>query len=185
MSVERLPMDRRTTVRTRSPTRLRPTSASVQVNKDSEIVELADRTGNASEISPPTGALPPNASHRTRARIQFASVCFSLFMIGWNDGTTGPLLPRIQKVYHVRELFEAPRQHNKRDCSGWLCHCSTHFCLFLYCGHLFLDVLNKCLHDFASQGFISGALLNLYISNQLGFGKVGRRFVASNRPDRT
>ncbi|KZP18121.1 MFS general substrate transporter [Athelia psychrophila] len=33
--------------------------------------------------------------------VQFASLCFSLFLAGWNDGTTGPLLPRIQEVYHV------------------------------------------------------------------------------------
>ncbi|KZT71856.1 MFS general substrate transporter [Daedalea quercina L-15889] len=28
-------------------------------------------------------------------------MCLALFLAGWNDGTTGPLLPRIQKVYHV------------------------------------------------------------------------------------
>ncbi|KAF8068709.1 MFS general substrate transporter [Lyophyllum atratum] len=35
------------------------------------------------------------------ARIQFAACCVSLFLAGWNDGTLGPLLPRIQSVYHV------------------------------------------------------------------------------------
>lgn len=34
-------------------------------------------------------------------RVQFAAVCWCLFLAGWNDGTTGPLLPRIQEVYHV------------------------------------------------------------------------------------
>jgi len=34
-------------------------------------------------------------------RIQFSAVCWCLFLAGWNDGTTGPLLPRIQEVYHV------------------------------------------------------------------------------------
>ncbi|KAH9852210.1 MFS general substrate transporter [Lenzites betulinus] len=38
---------------------------------------------------------------RRKANIQFATLCWSLFMAGWNDGTTGPLLPRIQSVYHV------------------------------------------------------------------------------------
>ncbi|EJF59568.1 MFS general substrate transporter [Dichomitus squalens] len=38
---------------------------------------------------------------RRKARIQFATLCWSLFLAGWNDGTTGPLLPRIQTVYHV------------------------------------------------------------------------------------
>ncbi|KAG2357351.1 major facilitator superfamily domain-containing protein [Suillus spraguei] len=36
---------------------------------------------------------------RLRARVQFATVCGSMYVAGWNDGTTGPLLPRIQKVY--------------------------------------------------------------------------------------
>jgi hypothetical protein len=43
----------------------------------------------------------PFVTHKWRAYMQFASVCFSLFMAGWNDGTTGPLLPRIQEFYHV------------------------------------------------------------------------------------
>jgi len=33
--------------------------------------------------------------------MQFAAMCGCLFLAGWNDGTTGPLLPRIQSVYHV------------------------------------------------------------------------------------
>lgn len=37
-----------------------------------------------------------------RARIQFLSLCWTLFVVGWSDGSTGPLLPRIQSVYHVR-----------------------------------------------------------------------------------
>ncbi|KAF4611885.1 hypothetical protein D9613_003751 [Agrocybe pediades] len=32
-------------------------------------------------------------------RIHFAAVCFSLFLSGWNDGSVGPLIPRIQDVY--------------------------------------------------------------------------------------
>lgn len=34
-------------------------------------------------------------------RIQFAALCWALFLAGWNDGTTGPLLPRIREIYHV------------------------------------------------------------------------------------
>ncbi|KAI0252492.1 MFS general substrate transporter [Lactifluus subvellereus] len=37
----------------------------------------------------------------SRARIQFFSLCWTLFLIGWSDSSTGPLLPRIQSVYHV------------------------------------------------------------------------------------
>jgi len=35
------------------------------------------------------------------ARLQFFALCWSLAILGWNDGSTGPLLPRIQKVYNV------------------------------------------------------------------------------------
>jgi hypothetical protein len=38
---------------------------------------------------------------RLLAKVQFATVCFTMYLAGWNDGTTGPLLPRIQEVYHV------------------------------------------------------------------------------------
>ncbi|KAF9448120.1 MFS general substrate transporter [Macrolepiota fuliginosa MF-IS2] len=34
-------------------------------------------------------------------KIQFSALCWCIFLAGWNDGTTGPLLPRIQEVYHV------------------------------------------------------------------------------------
>ncbi|KAG8990438.1 hypothetical protein FRB94_000311 [Tulasnella sp. JGI-2019a] len=34
-------------------------------------------------------------------RIYLASLCFSLFLAGWNDATLGPLLPRIQDVYNI------------------------------------------------------------------------------------
>ncbi|KAG2358309.1 major facilitator superfamily domain-containing protein [Suillus spraguei] len=42
-----------------------------------------------------------SSASRLRARVQFATVCGSMYLIGWNDGTTGPLLPRIQKVYDL------------------------------------------------------------------------------------
>jgi hypothetical protein len=35
------------------------------------------------------------------ARAQFLALCWSLFVIGWNDGSTGPLLPSIQNFYNV------------------------------------------------------------------------------------
>ncbi len=39
---------------------------------------------------------------RITARLHFATCCFCLFLAGWNDGTTGPLLLRIQDNYRVR-----------------------------------------------------------------------------------
>jgi len=40
-----------------------------------------------------------------KAHVQFLALCWTLFLAGWNDGTTGPLLPRIQLVYNVRSCF--------------------------------------------------------------------------------
>ena len=43
---------------------------------------------------------------KNKARVQFLALCWTLFLAGWNDGTTGPLLPRIQLVYKVRSCFK-------------------------------------------------------------------------------
>lgn len=45
------------------------------------------------------------SKQKLTARIQFVALCWTLFVAGWNDGTTGPLLPRIQEVYGVRHNF--------------------------------------------------------------------------------
>jgi hypothetical protein len=44
---------------------------------------------------------PPSRKQVKKARIQFITLCWTLFLAGWNDASTGPLLPRIQEVYHV------------------------------------------------------------------------------------
>lgn len=110
MSVERFPMNKINSDRSKSPPdrpRPQPNSSAVQINKDSEVLEVPNRASKGSENPTQTSAIPPNGpnAHRTRARIQFANVCFSLFLVGWNDGTTGPLLPRIQHVYYVCEML--------------------------------------------------------------------------------
>lgn len=56
--------------------------------------EGPSRTSNSAEI-------PITYEQKTVARVQFLTLCWTLFLAGWNDGTTGPLLPRIQEVYHV------------------------------------------------------------------------------------
>lgn len=45
---------------------------------------------------------PIKSPQQKRAgHVQFATLCWCLFILGWNDGTTGPLLPRIREVYDV------------------------------------------------------------------------------------
>nr|VWO96590.1 Major facilitator superfamily transporter [Ganoderma boninense] len=62
------------------------------VNGDSESIQPIDIPATAVSASTP--------AMRRKARIQFITLCWTLFLAGWNDGTTGPLLPRIQIVYH-------------------------------------------------------------------------------------
>ncbi|TFK82925.1 MFS general substrate transporter [Polyporus arcularius HHB13444] len=38
---------------------------------------------------------------KRKALWQFATLCLSIYVSGWNDGTLGPLLPRLQTVYNV------------------------------------------------------------------------------------
>ena len=43
----------------------------------------------------------PTKKEARIALAQFLALCWALFVIGWTDGSTGPLLPRIQNVYDV------------------------------------------------------------------------------------
>ena len=43
----------------------------------------------------------PTKKEERVARAQFLALCLSLFVVGWTDGSTGPLLPRIQIFYDV------------------------------------------------------------------------------------
>ena len=38
---------------------------------------------------------------RRRGWVQFSALCFTIYVSGWNEGTLGPLLPRLQEVNHV------------------------------------------------------------------------------------
>ena len=74
--------------------------------------------------APPATAVPAlTPASRRKAKIQFAVLCWTLFLAGWNDGTTGPLLHRIQTVYHVRALLALSKTgpaYPDRASSGWI-----------------------------------------------------------------
>ncbi|THH16127.1 hypothetical protein EW146_g4461 [Bondarzewia mesenterica] len=93
-----------------NPQLLHPSSSKTSlhvVGKTNEEFELFERK----EVVPTTESLTdvprlPSPviflkDAKSKANIQFASLCWTLLLAGWNDGTTGPLLPRIQSVYHV------------------------------------------------------------------------------------
>jgi hypothetical protein len=44
--------------------------------------------------------IPTRKEART-ARVQFLALCWSLFLMGWFSGSSGPLLPSIQRSYDV------------------------------------------------------------------------------------
>jgi len=48
-----------------------------------------------------------NKSSKFREKIQFFVLCWTLFLAGWCDSSTGPLLPRIQDTYDVLSLLPA------------------------------------------------------------------------------
>ena len=57
-----------------------------------------DRASTAPSVS-----AAQKAVYRRKSLIHFLALCFCVFGMGWNDGTTGPMLPRIQEHYHVRQ----------------------------------------------------------------------------------
>lgn len=72
------------------------------VQRDSDSIQERERTPKSTiteEVQESSHSI--TRGQRNKARIQFISLCWCLVLAGWNDGTTGPLLPRIQEVYHV------------------------------------------------------------------------------------
>jgi hypothetical protein len=56
----------------------------------------------------------PSRKQVKKGWLKFITLCWTLFLTGWSDGTTGPLLPRIQEVYHV-VFVEDLKQENTDD----------------------------------------------------------------------
>lgn len=81
-----------------SVSRSQPSGSTSKDNVTNGIDRENTKTVSNIAVSSP---LPNSQRQIIKARIQFASLCWCLFLAGWNDGTTGPLLPRIRKVYHV------------------------------------------------------------------------------------
>ena len=64
-----------------------------------------------------TQAVPPKA--RKLLEIQYGCLCLALFLAGWNDGTNGPLIPRIRHYYNVSSIVApSPFSLLIRGCAG-------------------------------------------------------------------
>jgi hypothetical protein len=82
--------------------------STLSVHRDirAEDIELSEVNAGLPSPEQKTSVIEVDVSQtnkhvRFRARIQFFSLCWTLFLAGWSDGSMGPLLPRIQSVYHV------------------------------------------------------------------------------------
>jgi hypothetical protein len=62
---------------------------------DAELREKVESSGSQTPA-------PRTRKQVVAGNIQYFALCFSFFLLGWNDGSIGPLLPRIQGVYGVR-----------------------------------------------------------------------------------
>lgn len=106
------------------------------------------------------------------ARIQFLTLCWTLFHIGWNDGSTGPLIPRIREHYNVSKRNGSSQTYlylilfHRLDLCWfpWYSYLPV-WCVSSWCSSL----LNS---QRIPQGFLTGAVANIYLTDKLAFGKV-------------
>ena len=83
-----------------------PSTMTSKANSTANIVMGEGRPSGSLKGSAKRDGGPPGPQYLSKkqiktSRIQFLALCWTLFLAGWNDGSTGPLLPRIQNVYHV------------------------------------------------------------------------------------
>ncbi|KIO25300.1 hypothetical protein M407DRAFT_25416 [Tulasnella calospora MUT 4182] len=76
-------------------------------NQEIELTELRDvkrdsRGNEGSVVSAAKALEPVRQLSVAKERVYLAVLCWGAIVAGWNDGTLGPLLPRIQEHYHVR-----------------------------------------------------------------------------------
>lgn len=114
----------------------RQTTADIQLPRSNSGLSKADSHGTTPVAVEDPVPLTVTRSQRRKGQIQFVSLCWCMVLAGWNDGTTGPLLPRIQEVYHV----------------GF--------------------AIVSLLFVLACVGFITGAVINVPLTDRFGFGKV-------------
>jgi len=66
-------------------------------------IDTQDYERNASETTPllATPAKALSSKERLAAKWQIVTLCWSFYLVGWGDGTVGPLIPPIQAEYGV------------------------------------------------------------------------------------
>ncbi|KAF9021400.1 MFS general substrate transporter [Hymenopellis radicata] len=98
--------------RARRPSAVRVRSDATMTFKDamSEPATLGVDDGKSIYTAPTLARVQPMVTipnihvprkQRRYSMIHFATLCWCFFMQGWNDGATGPLLPKMQEYYHT------------------------------------------------------------------------------------
>ncbi|TEB34190.1 MFS general substrate transporter [Coprinellus micaceus] len=68
--------------------------------------EMKEKDVDTQTLPAASGRCSPKRYDLTRrqrliSRFQYGTLCYTLFIVGWNDGSTGPLIPRMREVYNV------------------------------------------------------------------------------------
>ena len=106
--------------------------------------ELEDAQSEPDPLIQHNAKVPTTKEART-ARAQFLALCWSLFMIGWTDGSTGPLLPRIQKFYDVsRPIVLTIFLTSPEFCRSGLEQCPV----YLFCKPRSVMFIVRCRGDY-------------------------------------
>jgi hypothetical protein len=73
---------------------------------DVESTDHEQRVQGDSELDPllQNVVKVPSKQEANVARAQFLTLCWGMFVMGWTNSSTGPLLPRIQIYYDVSSL---------------------------------------------------------------------------------
>jgi len=118
---------------------------------------------------------------KTAERLHLCACFWFAFIIGWNDGSTGPLLPRIREVYHVNDLVSSFFLMGrwlifflKRLQVGFILVSMIFVCTTIV-SHLLVQRWSHIILRDHKKGFILGALMNFFLTTRLGFGKVKAR----------
>ena len=89
----------------------------VAASEDMTVITLEDIVPTLPNREVDTRAV--TSAMRRKAWVQFAALCWSIFICGWNDDTTGPLIPRLQEVYRVSDSCY---HHRGKLRPNWLYH---------------------------------------------------------------
>ena len=107
--------------------------------------EKNSRGGKVTEAEGEQATPSRSAAMARKERWQLFSLCFSLFLAGWDGGTPGPLIPRLQIFYNVCEL-RLSVSHVSLSFLDRLSGRFAHFCFQLYCESLRDSTYFTALH---------------------------------------